>query len=80
MKKKLLSVSLTLPMLIIGVGQSSASIKAINPGNFQLARPPASFSQATLNSQQPPPFLLAARDEDERTKECTYLGICDSGK
>jgi hypothetical protein len=74
MKNQLLSISMTLPMLLCGAGQSLASIQVINPGNFQLARPTVRTSQVKLDTQQPPPFFLAAREEPK--KECQWLGIC----
>jgi hypothetical protein len=74
MKNQLLSISMTLPMLLCGAGQSLASIQVINPGNFQLARPTVRTSQVKLDTQQPPPFFLAAREEPK--KECEWLGIC----
>jgi hypothetical protein len=75
MKSKLLIVSLTLPMLIIGVGQNLASLKVVKQGNFQYSRPPAELSQATLDKPTTAPFYLAARDEQK--KECKWVGICD---
>jgi hypothetical protein len=74
MKNQLLSISMTLPMLLCGAGQSLASIQVINPGNFQFARPTVRTSQVKLDTQQPPPFFLAAREEPK--KECEWLGIC----
>ncbi len=75
MKSKLLIVSLTLPMLIIGVGQNLASLKVVKQGNFQYSRPPAKLSQATLDKPTTAPVYLAARDEQK--KECKWVGICD---
>jgi hypothetical protein len=74
MKNQLLSISMTLPMLLCGAGQSLASIQVINPGNFQFARPTVRISQVKLDTQQPPQFFLAAREEPK--KECEWLGIC----
>lgn len=74
MKRHLLSVSIALPMLISGLGESLTSFQFIHPGRFSFFKPTVKTSQATLNSQQPPPFLFAARDDKE--KECVWLDIC----
>jgi hypothetical protein len=66
---------MTLPILLIGADQSFASIKVIHQGNSQIVRPTGRTSQVTLDTQQPPPFLLAGRGDDQ--KECKWLGICD---
>ncbi len=78
MNTKLLSISLTLPVLIIGAGQSLVNLKLINQGNSQNPRSAPRTSQVKLDTQQPPPFLLAARDDEK--KECEWLGICDGPK
>jgi len=66
---------MTLPILLIGADQSFASIKVIHQGNSQMVRPTGRTSQVTLDTQQPPPFLLAGRDDDK--KACKWLRICD---
>ena len=65
---------MTLPMVILGAGQSLATTKVINLGNSQFFRPSVSNSQLQLDTQQPPPFLVAARDDQQ--KECDWLGVC----
>lgn len=74
MKNQLLSISMTLPMILMGAGQSLASIQVINLGNFHFPQPTMRTSQVKLDTQQPPPFFLAAREEPK--KECEWLGIC----
>jgi hypothetical protein len=74
MKTTLLIVCLTLPMLIIGVGRSLASIKVIQQENFRYSRPPAKTLQATLDKPTTLPLYLAARDEQK--KECVWVGLC----
>jgi hypothetical protein len=75
MKKKLLITSLTLPMLLFGAGQSLASTRIVHQDNLQWDRHTERDLRATLKTQQPPLFILAARDD--RKKECEWLGICD---
>jgi hypothetical protein len=79
MKTTLLSVSLTLPILIIGVGQSFASTKVINQGDYQFTRPTTRTSQATLDSHTSPPFYLAARTTDKEP-DCRLAGLCDDDR
>jgi hypothetical protein len=74
MKTNLLSVSLTLPMLMIGIGQSLASTQVINQEHLQIYRPAAKTAQAALTKPTTLPFYLAARDEQK--KECEWVGIC----
>jgi hypothetical protein len=74
MKKTLLIISMTLPMFLLGAGQSFASTKVINIGNSQFFRQSVSHSQLKLDTQQPPLILLAARDDQQ--KECDWLGVC----
>jgi len=66
---------MTLPMGIVGVGLHFANIPLNNLVNLQLTRQSARISQVTLDSHASPPFLQAARDE--QNKECQLLGICD---
>lgn len=73
MNKKLLSMSLILPVLIIGASHSLVS-KVINQGNPELTQSTVRTSQVRLKTQQPQPFLISARDEEK--KECQWLGIC----
>jgi hypothetical protein len=75
MSKHLLSVLTTLPMVIVGVGQTFANVPLNNLVNLQFTRQSARISQVTLDSQASPPILQAARDE--QNKECQLLGICD---
>lgn len=79
-KKQLLSVSITLPMLIFGIGQSLTSSELTNQKNFQLSTPSltqtVTTSQVRLNSNTSEPDYLAARGDT--TKKCNWLGICDS--
>ncbi len=74
MNKKLLSISLALPILIIGIGYSLASYKVINQRNSPISQSTVRTSQVRLKTQQPQPFLISARDEEK--KECQWLGIC----
>ncbi len=74
MKRHLLSVSIALPMLISPLGESLTSFQFIPLGTFSLSKPTIRTAQATLDRQQPPPFLFAARDDKE--KECVWLDIC----
>jgi len=80
MKKTLLSFSVTLPILLIGADHGLAALTVIPQGNRPLTRPMARTSQVKLDSQQPPPYILAGRG-DEKT-QCSWLGICtgDEGK
>lgn len=75
MKTKLLIVSLTLPILLIGVSRTLASLQVIQRGSFLQSRPPGKTSQATLDKHKTIPFYLAARDEQK--KECEWVGLCD---
>ena len=75
MSKQLLSVVIALPMVIVGVGLHFANIPLNNLVNLQFTRQSAVISQVTLDSHASPPFLQAARDE--QNKECQLLGICD---
>ncbi|MBW4544895.1 MAG: hypothetical protein KME25_10695 [Symplocastrum torsivum CPER-KK1] len=75
MSKQLLSVVMTLPMVIVGVGLHFANIPLNNLVNLQFTRQSARISQVTLDSQASSPILQAARDE--QNKECQLLGICD---
>ncbi len=74
MNRQLLSISLALPVLIIGAGHSLANFKAFNQGNSGITQSTTRISQVRLKTQQPQPFLISARDEE--TKECQWLGIC----
>lgn len=74
MNTKLLSISLTLPVLMFGAGQTLATLKVTNQGNLQSATPTSRISQVRLGTQEPPTFLLTARDEGKQ--ECVWLGIC----
>jgi hypothetical protein len=74
MNKQLLSISLALPVLIIGAGYSLASHKVINQGNSPSAQSTSRTYQLRLKTQQLQPFLISARDEEK--KECQWLGIC----
>ncbi len=68
---------MTLPMLLIGSGQSFTHSKLINSGSFRFSQPPLRDSQARLDSQQTPPFSLAARDEQKQKEKCDWIGICE---
>lgn len=74
MNRQLLSISLALPILIIGAGHSLANFKALNQGNSGITQSTTRISQVRLKTQQPQPFLISARDEER--KECQWLGIC----
>ncbi|MCA1992883.1 MAG: hypothetical protein LDL41_12740 [Coleofasciculus sp. S288] len=73
MKKKIFSVNMALPMLLIGSGLSFVSPKVINQENLQVARPNIKTNWVTLGTQQLPPFYLASREKKE--PECRWLGI-----
>jgi sulfatase maturation enzyme AslB (radical SAM superfamily) len=75
MKKKLLSISLALPILVIGAGKIWANLKVI-PGNLQLSQATANHFQAKLDIKQHSQFYVAARDEKEKKQECEWRGIC----
>lgn len=72
MNTKLLSLTLALPILMIGAGNSLAK-KVTNQSNSK-TESTAGISQVRLKTQQPQPFLISARDEER--KECQWLGIC----
>lgn len=75
MNKQLLSISLALPILMIGAGHSLAKKAAVtNPETAKLTESTTRISQVRLKTQQPQPFLISARDEER--KECQWLGIC----
>jgi hypothetical protein len=73
MNTTLLSLTLALPILMIGAGNSLAK-KVTNQSNLKMAQSTAGISQVRLKTQQPQPFLISARDEER--KECQWLGIC----
>ena len=75
MNTKLLSLTLALPILIIGAGNSLAKkVTVANQDTLKLTESTVRISQVRLKTQQPQPFLISARDEE--TKECQWLGIC----
>lgn len=78
MNAKFLRSSLTLAVLIIGLGVSVLAFKVINPRSLLFSRLTVRTSQATLGKPTPLPFFLVARDEQK--KECFLLGICDDKK
>jgi len=78
MNAKFLRSSLTLVVLIIGLGLSFLTFKVINPGNLLFSRLTVRTSQSTLGKPKTLPFFLVARDEQK--KECFLLGICDDKK
>lgn len=71
---------MTLPMLLIGAGQSLGNIQVMSQGNFQSTRQTLTTSQVKLDTQQPPPLFLAAKDDQQRKDECSWLGICGDPK
>lgn len=73
MNTKLLSLTLALPILMIGAGNSLAK-KVTNQSISKTTQSIAGISQVRLKTQQPQPFLISARDEEK--KECQWLGIC----
>lgn len=73
MNTKLLSLTLALPILMIGAGNSLAK-KVTNQSISKTTQSTAGISQVRLKTQQPQPFLISARDEEK--KECQWLGIC----
>ncbi|HAA31674.1 MAG TPA: hypothetical protein DCE56_33185 [Cyanobacteria bacterium UBA8553] len=80
MNAKLLSISMALPILLIGAGQSFGNVRVINQGDLQSTRPTLLTSQVKLDTQQPPPLFLAAKDDQQRKDECSWLGICGDKK
>lgn len=75
MNKQLLSISLALPILMIGASHSLAKKATVaNLDTPKLNESTMSISQVKLKTQQPQPFLISARDEEK--KECQWLGIC----
>jgi hypothetical protein len=75
MNTKLLSLTLALPILMIGAGNSLAKkITVANQDTPKLTESTVRISQVRLKTQQPQPFLISARDEER--KECQWLGIC----
>lgn len=75
MNKQLLSISLALPILMIGAGNSLAKkVTVANQVTPKLTESTTRNSQVRLKTQQPRPFLISARDEEK--KECQWLGIC----
>lgn len=79
MKKILLSISLALPIVLIGAGESWASLKVI-PGNLQFDQASEKTFQVKLETQQHSSFYLSARDEQEKNQECEWRGICSGDK
>jgi len=71
---------MALPMLLIGAGQSFETIQVMSQGNFQSTGPTLTTSQVKLDTQQPPPLFLAAKDDQQRKDECSWLGICGDPK
>jgi hypothetical protein len=63
------------PILLIGLALIFAGIKFNNSGNWHLSRVKLRNFQVKLDTQQPQPLYLAAKDD--RKKECLWLGICD---
>lgn len=74
MNPKLWSLSIV-PMLFIGSSHILANVKFNPPENWHFIRSRLKVSQVKLDTQQPPPLSLAAKDD--RQKECLWLGICD---
>jgi len=74
MNKQWLGISLALPILIIAAGQALANFKVLDRGISQLPKLTPKISQVKLDTQQPPSFLLSARDDQK--EECEWLGIC----
>lgn len=76
MNTKLLSLSLALPILMIGADHSLAKkVTVTNQDTPKLTESTtARIYQVKLKTQQPQPFLISARDEEK--KECQWLGIC----
>lgn len=75
MNKRLLSVSLTLPILLLEVGQSLADSGSSVMQMFVFSRPDQRTSQVTLDRQQFPVFFLSARKQKPTT--CRWAGYCD---
>ncbi len=71
---------MALPILLIGAGQSFGNVRVINQGDLQSTRPTLLTSQVKLDTQQPPPLFLAAKDDQQRKDECSWLGICGDKK
>lgn len=79
MKKIILSISLALPIVLIGAGESWANLKVI-PGNLQFDKLTERNSQVKLDTPQHSQFYVAARDEKEKNQECEWRGICSGDK
>lgn len=79
MKKILLSLSLALPIVLIGAGASWAILKVI-PGKVQLDKASEQTSQVKLGIHKHSSFYISARDEKEKNQECEWRGICSSNK
>ena len=67
---------MALPMLLIGAGQSFGNLRLISQGDYQSTGPTPLTSQVKLDTQQPPPLFLAAKDDKQTKDECSWLGIC----
>lgn len=79
MKTILLSLSLALPIVLIGAGESWAILKVI-PGNVQLDKASEQTSQVKVGIQEHSSFYISARDDQEKKQECEWRGICSSNK
>lgn len=74
MNKKILSIILAIPALVVGVNQKfsdSGSINTLDKNPNMLTQKPALVKHYT---SQALPFILAARDGKE--EECHWLGTC----
>ncbi|MFP4124480.1 hypothetical protein [Coleofasciculus sp.] len=75
MNKRLLSVSLLFPILLLEAGQSLAHSGSTANQAFVFSSSRPRTSQVTLNRQESPSFFLAARKEKPKT--CRWAGYCD---
>ncbi|HAX88124.1 MAG TPA: hypothetical protein DCY91_18100 [Cyanobacteria bacterium UBA11370] len=76
MNKQLLSMTMTVPFLFIEAGQAFAGTQTVTE-LLQFPRQTPRTIQVTLNNQQPLPFMLGARDDDEQLEACRWVGSCD---
>ncbi|MEQ9485988.1 hypothetical protein [Coleofasciculus sp. F4-SAH-05] len=75
MNKRLLSVSLLFPILLLEAGHSLAHSGSTANQGLVFSRSRPRTSQVKLDRQESPPFFLAARKEKPKT--CRWAGYCD---
>ena len=75
MNKKVLSMTMALPILFIQVCQSFTSHQALSLNTLPFSILSGRITQVAFNIKHKSPFMIAARDD--KKKECRWVGSCD---